>query len=108
MAGQVSRCFHARKCHVPTEAGGNAVSSSPTAGSAKAIWRSRGPTGGRVSDSLADMGKGSERRMAETKEIYLAHLDTADEDVLRVSLADKVYNAPAILGDLRKPRRWRK
>jgi (p)ppGpp synthase/HD superfamily hydrolase len=37
------------------------------------------------------------------KEAYIAHLDTADDDVLRVSLADKVHNARAILRDLRKP-----
>jgi hypothetical protein len=37
------------------------------------------------------------------KEAYLTHLDTADDDVLRVSLADKVHNARAILRDLRKP-----
>jgi hypothetical protein len=39
----------------------------------------------------------------ERKEAYLNHLLTADEDVLRVSLADKVHNARAILRDLRKP-----
>ena len=33
------------------------------------------------------------------KEAYLAHLETADEDVLRVSLADKVHNARAIVLD---------
>lgn len=56
------------------------------------------------SDSLADTGKGE--RKAEwrgRKEGYLAHLRTADEDTLRVSLADKVHNARAILRDLRKP-----
>ena len=39
----------------------------------------------------------------ERKEAYLAHLRKADEDILRVSLADKVHNARAILRDLRKP-----
>ena len=34
---------------------------------------------------------------------YLAHLKTANDDILRVSLADKVHNARAILRDLRKP-----
>ena len=57
------------------------------------------------SDSLADTGKG--QRKAEDwrgrKEAYLAHLRTADEDVLWVSLADKVHNARTILRDLRKP-----
>jgi hypothetical protein len=36
------------------------------------------------------------------KEAYLEHLRGADEDILRVSLADKVHNARAILRDLRK------
>lgn len=33
------------------------------------------------------------------KEAYLAHLATAEDDVLLVSLADKLYNARAILED---------
>jgi (p)ppGpp synthase/HD superfamily hydrolase len=37
----------------------------------------------------------------ERKQAYLAHLETADEDVLRVSLADKLHNARAIVYDLR-------
>jgi (p)ppGpp synthase/HD superfamily hydrolase len=67
--------------------------------------------GGRVarivkacSDSLADTGKGERKaHWQERKEAYLAHLQTADEDILWVSLADKVHNARAILRDLRKP-----
>ncbi|HEY7246990.1 MAG TPA: HD domain-containing protein [Xanthobacteraceae bacterium] len=56
------------------------------------------------SDSLADTAKGERKAdWQKRKEAYLAHLDTADEDVLRVSLADKVHNARAILRDLRKP-----
>jgi (p)ppGpp synthase/HD superfamily hydrolase len=35
------------------------------------------------------------------KEAYLAHLDEAPPDVLRVSRADKLHNARAILADLR-------
>ena len=35
------------------------------------------------------------------KEAYLAHLEEADESVLRVSLADKLHNARAIARDLR-------
>src|SRR3954453_20932533 len=56
------------------------------------------------SDSLADTGKG-ERKPAwqERKEAYIAHLDSADDAILRVSLADKVHNARAILRDLRNP-----
>jgi (p)ppGpp synthase/HD superfamily hydrolase len=55
------------------------------------------------SDSLADTAKGERKAdWQERKEAYLAHLRTADEDILRVSLADKVHNARAILRDLRK------
>jgi (p)ppGpp synthase/HD superfamily hydrolase len=56
------------------------------------------------SDSQVDTGKGERKPDWRTrKEAYIAHLGTADEDVLRVSLADKVHNARAILRDLRKP-----
>jgi (p)ppGpp synthase/HD superfamily hydrolase len=56
------------------------------------------------SDSLADTGKGEPKADSQTrKEAYVAHLEEADEDTLRVSLADKVHNARAILRDLRKP-----
>jgi (p)ppGpp synthase/HD superfamily hydrolase len=56
------------------------------------------------SDSLADTGKGEPKAdPRKRKEAYLAHLREADEDILRVSLADKVHNARAILRDLRKP-----
>jgi (p)ppGpp synthase/HD superfamily hydrolase len=56
------------------------------------------------SDSLADTAKGERKtHWQERKEAYLTHLRKADEDILRVSLADKVHNARAILRDLRKP-----
>ena len=56
------------------------------------------------SDSLADTGKGEPKADAKTRrQAYIAHLREADEDDLRVSLADKVHNARAILRDLRKP-----
>jgi len=56
------------------------------------------------SDSLADTGKGERKAdWRPRKEAYLAHLRTADEDILWVSLADKVRNARTILRDLRKP-----
>jgi len=35
------------------------------------------------------------------KEGYLAHLESAPPEVLRVSLADKLHNARAVLNDLR-------
>lgn len=56
------------------------------------------------SDSLAGTAKGERKADWEKrKQAYVAHLDKADEGVLRVSLADKVHNARAILRDLRKP-----
>src|SRR6476646_10662586 len=56
------------------------------------------------SDSLADTAKGElKAHWKERKEAYLTHLRTAEPDILRVSLADKVHNARAILRDLRKP-----
>ena len=56
------------------------------------------------SDSLADTGKGEPKADSKTRrQAYLAHLRKADADNLRVSLADKVHNARAILRDLRKP-----
>ena len=56
------------------------------------------------SDSLADTAKGEPKAdWQKRKEAYLAHLRKANEDILRVSLADKVHNARAILRDLRKP-----
>lgn len=56
------------------------------------------------SDSLADTAKGERKAdWQERKEAYLNHLLRADEDILRVSLADKVHNARSILRDLRKP-----
>jgi len=56
------------------------------------------------SDSLADTAKGERKaQWRERKEAYLKHLRSAESDVLRVSLADKVHNARAILRDMRKP-----
>jgi (p)ppGpp synthase/HD superfamily hydrolase len=56
------------------------------------------------SDSLADTAKGERKsHWQERKETYITHLREVDEDILRVSLADKAHNARAILRDLRKP-----
>jgi len=56
------------------------------------------------SDSLANTAGGEQKADWEKrKKDYLAHLRNADEDILRVSLADKVHNARSILRDLRKP-----
>jgi (p)ppGpp synthase/HD superfamily hydrolase len=56
------------------------------------------------SDSLADTASGQRKAdWQPRKESYIAHLRGADEDILRVSLADKIHNARSILRDLRKP-----
>ena len=49
------------------------------------------------SDSLG----GEKREWKPRKEDYLAHLDQQPPEVLRVSLADKLHNARAIVADLR-------
>src|SRR5215472_10294855 len=55
------------------------------------------------SDSLANTATGEKKaHWQERKEAYLAHLRKADVDILRVSLADRVHNARAILRDLKK------
>lgn len=56
------------------------------------------------SDSLVDTAKGERKPVwFDRKQAYINHLETADGDVLRVSLADKAHNARAILRDLRNP-----
>jgi (p)ppGpp synthase/HD superfamily hydrolase len=56
------------------------------------------------SDSLANTAKGEPKAdWLERKKAYIAKLRGADEDILWVSLADKVHNARTILRDLRKP-----
>lgn len=56
------------------------------------------------SDSMANTSAGEKKPDWHTrKKAYIDHLKSADEDILRVSLADKVHNARAILRDLRKP-----
>jgi len=53
-------------------------------------------------DSFANTARGEPKKdWCKRKTAYIEHLDDVDEDVLRVSLADKVHNARAILRDLR-------
>ena len=47
------------------------------------------------------IGDGEKPDWQTRKERYLAHLDEQPTDVLRVSLADKLHNARAIVADLR-------
>jgi GTP pyrophosphokinase len=53
------------------------------------------------SDTPPGYAGGAKPPWRERKESYLAHLEVAEADELRVSLADKLYNARAILADLR-------
>jgi GTP pyrophosphokinase len=57
-----------------------------------------------IVQGCSDEDPNSEERTAENwpirKERYLAHLREADRDVVLVSLADKIYNARAIVLDL--------
>ena len=46
-------------------------------------------------------GTGQKAPWRERKERYLSHLTQQPDDVLRVSLADKLHNARAIVADLR-------
>jgi (p)ppGpp synthase/HD superfamily hydrolase len=56
------------------------------------------------SDSVADTSAGEQKEAWHLRKTrYVAHLGTADPDMLLVSLADKVHNARSILRDLRKP-----
>jgi len=56
------------------------------------------------SKTSADTARGEPKADWTTrKTTYLAHLNEANRDILRVSLADKVHNARAILRDLRDP-----
>jgi (p)ppGpp synthase/HD superfamily hydrolase len=47
------------------------------------------------------VGVGDKPEWRTRKERYLAHLDDQPDNVLRVSLADKLHNARAIVADLR-------
>jgi GTP pyrophosphokinase len=53
------------------------------------------------SDTPPGFAGGPKPPWRERKDAYLAHLGGAEPDELRVSLADKLYNARAILADLR-------
>jgi (p)ppGpp synthase/HD superfamily hydrolase len=57
------------------------------------------------SDSVANASAGEPKEdwhLRKTR--YVAHLASADEVTLLVSLADKIHNARSILRDLRKPK----
>ncbi len=56
------------------------------------------------SDSVVNTSAGQQKEDKQTRNTrYLEHLETADQETLLVSLADKIHNARSILRDLRKP-----
>jgi (p)ppGpp synthase/HD superfamily hydrolase len=57
------------------------------------------------SDSVANTSAGEPKEDWHLRRVrYVAHLASADEATLLVSLADKVHNARSILRDLREPK----
>jgi (p)ppGpp synthase/HD superfamily hydrolase len=57
---------------------------------------------GEIVEACTDTLENPKPPWRERKERYIAHLEAAPEGVLRVSLADKVHNARAILADYRE------
>jgi (p)ppGpp synthase/HD superfamily hydrolase len=57
---------------------------------------------GEIVEACTDTLENPKPPWRERKERYIAHLEEAPEGVLRVSLADKVHNARAILADYRE------
>jgi (p)ppGpp synthase/HD superfamily hydrolase len=55
----------------------------------------------RIVDACSDTDEEPKPPWEPRKRAYIAHLEHVDEPVLRVSCADKLHNARAILGDLR-------
>lgn len=69
------------------------------------LERIRTKFGNRVAEivfELSDSTTSPKPPWRERKESYLASLEAADAGVIRVSLADKVYNARSILKDVRQ------
>ena len=74
-------------------------------GGAKTLGLIRRQFGSRVAgivESCSDTDVTPKPPWRERKQAYLAHLAAADRSALRVSLADKLHNARAILADLRE------
>ena len=57
---------------------------------------------GAIVEACTDTLESPKPPWRERKERYLEHLEEAPDDALRVSLADKVHNARAILYDYRE------
>jgi (p)ppGpp synthase/HD superfamily hydrolase len=53
---------------------------------------------------MVNISAGQQKEDKRTRKTrYIEHLETADQDILLVSLSDKIHNARSILRDLRKP-----
>ena len=68
----------------------------------KEIERRFGSEVANIVDALTDSYSDPKPPWKERKEAYIASLRTASPEVIRVSLADKVYNARATLRDIRQ------
>ncbi len=68
----------------------------------KEIERRFGSEVANIVDALTDSYSDPKPPWKERKEAYIASLRTANPEVIRVSLADKVYNARATLRDIRQ------
>jgi (p)ppGpp synthase/HD superfamily hydrolase len=53
---------------------------------------------------MVNISAGQQKEDKRTRKTrYIEHLESADQDILLVSLSDKIHNARSILRDLRKP-----
>ena len=64
------------------------------------IGRRFGPTVAGIVEECSDTFESPKPPWRERKQVYLGHLEDASEGALRVSLADKLHNARAIVRDL--------
>jgi hypothetical protein len=66
------------------------------------IRREFGDRVARIVEECSDTDETPKPPWRERKEAYVAHLETASAEAVRVSLADKLHNARAIVGDYRQ------
>lgn len=72
-----------------------------TSATAAQVTEAFGPRVAAIVEACSDTQEKPKPPALERKKRYLAHLVEADDDVLLVSLADKVHNARTVLLDLR-------
>lgn len=70
--------------------------------SADEVRRRFGPTVARIVLGCSETTGGPRPSWRERKQASLEHLATAEPDVVRVSLADKLHNARAVVADYRR------